>query len=115
MTRTIAIDSQRVKIVGRCEELLWTGKFAVESNDVATKFRNAGAGTPKKAPGVRKTPFEFFTDFRSSRKARLPKKIFLGKAESLYHDYCECERLEGIELEKLALSNQWLLNWCKES
>lgn len=115
MTRIIAINSQRVKLLGRCEELLRTGKFAVESNDVATKFRNAGAGAPKKAPGVRKTPFEFFIDFRSSLKARLPKKIFLGKAESLYYDYCEWESLEGVEPEKLALSNQWLLNWCKES
>ena len=57
-------------------------------------------GAPKKAPGMRKTLFEFF-NVGSSPKAILPVKIFLAKAKSLFHDYYECKRLEGIESEKL--------------
>lgn len=96
-----------VKFVGRCEE------FDIEGNDVANKFRAAGAGARKKCPSVRKELFEFFIDIRSSLKARLPKKIFLAKAASLYNDYCEWKR-EGVEPEKLSFSNRWLKDWCIE-
>ena len=103
-----------IKFVGRCEELLITGKFEIEGNDVGNKFRITGAGAKKKCPSVRKELFDFFIDIRSSLKARLPKKIFLAKAESLYRDYCEWKREEGVEPEKLTFSNRWLKDWCKE-
>ena len=76
-----------VKFVGRYEKLLVTGKFEIEGNDVGNKFRIAGAGAPKKCLSVRKELFDIFIDIRSSLKARLPKKIFLVKVESLYRDY----------------------------
>ena len=78
-----------VRFGGRCEELLVQGKFDIEENDVANKYRVVGAGAPKKCLCVRKELLEFFIDIKSSLKARLPKKIFLAKAESLYRDYCE--------------------------
>jgi len=86
-----------IKFVGRCEELLIKGKFEIESNTVANKFRIVGAGALKKCTSVRKELFEFFVDIRSSLKARLLKKIFLAKAKSLYQDYCEWKREEGEE------------------
>ena len=99
-----------VQFVRRCEKLLVTGKFEIEGNAVGNKFRVVGAG----APSVRKELFYFFIDICSSLKARLPKKIFLAKAESLYRDYCEWKREEGVEPEKLSFSNRWLKDWCKE-
>ena len=103
-----------IKLVGRCEELLKNGSFNIEGNAIGTKFRIQGAGAPKKFPSVRKELFEFFIDIRSSLKARLPKKIFLAKARSIYENYCEWQRQEGIEPEKLSFSNRWLKEWCKE-
>ena len=72
-----------VKFVGRCEELLTTGQFAIEGNDCCNKFRVAGAGAPQKVVDVRLALFQYFVDIRSSLKARLPKKIFLAKALTL--------------------------------
>ena len=102
-----------VQFVRRCEELLVTGKFEIEGNAVGNKFSVVGAAAPRKCPSVSKELFEFFIDIRSSLKARLPKKFFLAKAESLYRDYCEWKR-EGVEPEKLSFSNRWLKDWCKE-
>ena len=102
-----------VQFVRRCEELLVTGKFGIEGNAVGNKFRVVEAGAPRKCSSVRKEFIDFFIDIRSSLKARLPKKIFLAKAESLYRDYCEWKR-EGVEPEKLSFSNRWLKDWCKE-
>ena len=90
-----------VQFVRRCEELLVTGKFEIEGNAVGNKFSVVIAGAHRNI------------DIRSSLKARLPKKIFLTKAESLYRDYWECKREEGVEPEKLSFSNQWLKDWCK--
>ena len=81
-----------VQFVRRCEELLVTRKFEIEANVVGNKFCVVGAGAPRKCPSVRKKLFDFFIDIRSSLKARLSKKIFLAKAESLYRDYCEWKR-----------------------
>eukprot|EP00794_Sanderia_malayensis_P015578 gene15578-17152_t len=100
-------DKSCVKFVGRCEELLVTGKFEIEGNDVGNKFRVAGAGAPKKCPSVRKELFDFFIDIRSSL-------TIVTKAESLHRDYCEWKREEGVEPEKLTFSNRWLKDWCKE-
>ena len=91
-----------------------TGKFEIEGNAVGNKIPVAGAGAPRKCPNVRKELFNFFIDIQSSLKARLPKKIFLAKAESLYRDYCERKPEEGVEPEKLSFSNRWLKYWCKE-
>ena len=95
-----------VKFIGRCEELLILEKFYIEGNDVANKYCVAGSGAPQKSPSVRKKLFEFFIDIMSSLKARLPKKIFPTKAESLYRDYCEWKCKEGVEPEKLSFCNQ---------
>ena len=81
-----------VQFVRRCEELLVTGKFEIEGNAVGNKFRVVGAGAPRKCPSVRKELFDFFIDIQSSLKARLPKKIFQAKVESLYRDYCQWKR-----------------------
>ena len=86
------------------EEILVTGKFKI----VGSKFCVAGAGTPRKSPRVMKELFDFFIDIQSSLKARLSKKIFLAKVESLDCNYCEWKREEGIEPEKLSFSNRWL-------
>ena len=91
-----------VQFIRRCEELLVTGKFEIEGNAVGNKFSVVIAGGHRN-----------IIDIRSSLKARLPKKIFLTKAESLYRDYWECKREEGVEPEKLSFSNQWLKDWCK--
>ena len=81
-----------VQFVRRCEELLVTGKFEIEGNAVENKFRIVGAGAPRKWPSVRKELFDFFIDIQSSLKARLPKKIFQAKVQSLYRDYCQWKR-----------------------
>ena len=78
-----------IKFVGRCEELLTTGQFDIEGNNVSNKFRVAGAGAPKKAIDLRKELFQYFIDIRSSLKTRLPKNIFLAKGRSLYTEYCK--------------------------
>lgn len=103
-----------LKFVGRCEELLKNGKFDIEGNSSQSKFRVLGAGAPKRCLGVRRELFEFFIDIRSCLKARLPKKIFLAKAKSLYDEYCEWKRQEGLEPKKLTFSNRWLKDWCRE-
>ena len=54
---------------------------------------------------MRKELFDFFINIRSSLKARLPKTFLLAMAESLYRDYCEWKRGEGVEPEKLGFSN----------
>ena len=103
-----------VKFVGRCEDLLVNGQFDIEGNAVGNKFRIAGAGAPKKCVSVRRELFDFFIDIRSTLKGRLPKKIFIAKAKSLYEDYCEWKREEGVEPETMLFSNRWLKDWCKE-
>ena len=45
----VSILKYQVKFDGRCEELLKTGKFAIEGNDVARKFKIAKASVLKKA------------------------------------------------------------------
>ena len=64
-----------VQFVRRCEELLVTEKFEIESNAAGNKFSAVGADTPKKCPKVRKELFDFFIDIRSSLRARLPNKF----------------------------------------
>ena len=103
-----------VKFVGRCEKLLEIGQFDIEGNDVAGKFRVLGAGAPKKAVEVRKALFEYFIDIRSVLKARLSKGLLVAKIRSLYQEYCEQQRKQGIEPEKLTFSNRWLKDWCRE-
>ena len=103
-----------IKFVGICEDLLTTGKFNIEGNDVNNTFRVAGAGAPKKVIEVRTELFQYFVDIRSSLKARLPKKIFLTKAKSQYESYCESKREEGEEPPTMLFSNRWLSDWCKE-
>ena len=110
-----SLDFKRcVQFVRRYEEPLVTGKFEIAGNAVGNKFHAVLAGAPRKCPNVRKEFSDIFIDIRSSLKARLPKKIFLAKAESLYRDYCEWKREEGVEPEKLSFSNRWLKDWCKE-
>ena len=77
----------------------------IEGNDVASKFKIDGGGSPKKVLVVIKSLFKSFIDIRSSVKASLPIKISLVKREFLYNDYCEWKCQEGIEPEKLILSN----------
>ena len=109
-----SLDFKRcVQFVRRYEEPLVTGKFEIAGNAVGNKFHAVVAGAPRKCPNVRKEFSDIFIDIRSSLKARLPKKIFLAKTESLYHDYCERKR-EGVEPEKLSFGNRWLKHWCKE-
>ena len=97
-----------VKFIGRCEKLLETGHFDIERNDVAGKCGVLGAGAPRKAVEVRKALFDYFIDIRSALKARLPKGLSLAKAKSLYKQYWEQQRKQGIETEKLTFSNRWL-------
>ena len=49
-----------------------------------------------------------------SRQVCLRRQVFLANAESLYHEYREWKHQEGIETEKLTLSNRWLKDWYKE-
>ena len=91
-----------------------TEQFDIEGNDVSNKFIVAGAAAPKKAIDLRNELFEYFIDFTSSLKARLPKNIFLAKAMSLYIEYCKLQRKQGQEPPKLKFSNCWLKDWCKE-
>ena len=100
--------------VGPCEKLLETSQFDIEGNNIAGKFRVVGAGAPKKAVEIRKVLFEYFIDIRSALKARLPKALFLGKTKLLYEEYCEQQRKQIIEPEKLIFSNQWLKDWFRE-
>ena len=51
-----------MRFVGRCEELLKTGKFAIEGNYVASKFIIALAGARKEDPGARMALFEYLLD-----------------------------------------------------
>ena len=90
-----------------------TRKFEIRGNAIRNKFCVVGAGAPRKFSSVRIKLFDFFLDIRFSLKARLPKKIFLGKAESLYRNCCEWKREDGVEPEKLNFSNRWLKDWCK--
>ena len=90
-----------VKIFGCCENLLEAGQFDVGGNDVAGKFRVLEAGAPKKFVEVRKALFKYLIDTRSTLKARLPKGLFLAKTKSLYEEYCEQQRKQGIKPEKL--------------
>ena len=60
-----------------------------------------GAGALKKAIEVRK---HFFIDIRSAFKTRLSKGLFLAKAKSLFGEYCEQQRKQGVEPEKLTFS-----------
>ena len=62
---------------------------------------------------MRKELFDFFIGMRSSLKARLPEKIFLERAESLYRDSFEWKR-KDVKPEMLSFSNRWLEDWCKE-
>ena len=91
-----------------------TEQFDIEGNDVSNKFIVVGTAAPKKAIDLRNELFEYFIDFRSSLKARLPKNIFLAKAMSLYIEYCKLQRKQGQEPPKLKFSNCWLKDLCKE-
>ena len=51
-----------VQFVGRCEELLVTGKFEIKGNGVGNKFRVVGLGTPRKCLSVSKKIFHVFID-----------------------------------------------------
>ena len=62
-----------------------TEQFDIEGNDVSNKFIVAGAAAPKKAIDLRNELFEYFIDFRSSLKARLPKKYFPSKGKVFIH------------------------------
>lgn len=55
----VPILKYSVKIDERCEELLKTRKFAIESNYFASKFKIVKASVLKKASWVTKTLFEF--------------------------------------------------------
>ena len=84
----------------RCEDLLLAGKFAIDNNDGDKNFCVLGEGVPKKCFSARKDLFTFFIDIQLPLKARLPKKNFLVKAQSLYEDYWEYKCEEGVEPEK---------------
>ena len=77
------------------------GSSDIEGNAVGTGFRILGAGAPKKKnPSVKKELFEFSIDKRSSLKARLPNKLFLAKARTIYNDF-------DIHLSRVKSSVQW--------
>ena len=73
-----------------------------------------GAGALKKVDKIRKALFEYFIDIRSTLKARLPKGLFFAKAKSLYEEYCEQQRKQGIEPEKLIFSNRFINEKAKQ-
>lgn len=103
------------KLVCRSVNLLKAGAFQKEGNTGNNRFRVEGGGARQRAPEVRYALFEYYVDVRDSLKGRLPKKIFLAKARSLYKKWKEDRTKDGEEVgAPLSFTRNWLKGWCQE-
>ena len=78
------------------------------------RFRAPGGGRKARAPEVRDALFEWFIDIRGSLKGRLPKKLLIAKAKSLYENWLRQQVEEIPEDKKLKFGNHWVMDWMKE-
>ena len=78
------------------------------------RFRAEGAGRKPQAPEFRDQLFEWFIDVRTGLKGRLPKKIFVTKAQELYHAWLNRQPEKIPEENQLKFQNNWIYKWMEE-
>ena len=104
--------SAAVKNAIRWYEDLVAGKLD-DSGVQKTRFRVEGGGRKTKAPEVCHALFEWFVDVRTVLKARLPRKLFVQKANQLYEDWLK-QHPDTPEEDHLLFSKHWIQDWEKE-
>ena len=78
------------------------------------RFRAEGAGRKPQAPEFRDQLFEWFIDVRTGLKGRLPKKIFVTKAQELYHAWLQRQPEQIPREQQLQLTDKWTYRWMEE-
>ena len=116
-----ATDSEFLKAKSYARRCFESYKNAESLDDNAEKegpankrFRAEGAGRKTQAPDFRDQLFGWFIDVRTHLKGRLPKKIFVLKAQELYKAWLKSQPEKVPEDKQLKFTNPWIYKWMED-
>ena len=97
----------------KCHDKAEEGQLDNFLENLKKLFRAAGGGHKTKVPELRVTLFKLFIDKRTYLSARLPRSLFLLKAQGFYQDWLK-QHPDTTDAEKLRFYKSWIKTWPKE-